>query len=118
MIVNIGLLVLISLALTLALEESIPNKNVVFDRVIWGVMLPSYIVVIITGLMNLIVPTLPIPLQFLETVGWIVFLYTGIIYGIILFFVKKEQKTKQEVNIIETGVYPIEQTREPLRGTR
>lgn len=94
MIENVLLLILISLVLTAALREILIHDIPVFKNIVWKVMFPSYTILIIIGIMNVFVFKIPETIRLVQALGWLSFIYSALVCGVILFFAQRVSRIK------------------------
>lgn len=82
-------IVICSLIVIRAFQELLLYEHPILERAIWFLIFPAYTVVLITSVVTLIVTTPHSSLLLIRDIGLTIFVYSGILYGVFLFYLKR-----------------------------
>lgn len=87
-------IVFCSLIVIRAFQEWLMYEHPIMERAIWFLIFPAYLVILITSVVTLFVTTPHLFLLLLRDIGLATFIYSGILYGIFLFYLKRSLNLK------------------------
>jgi len=97
---NVFFITISTCILIRAFHEWLSFEHPIMGRAVWFLLLPSYIVIIIAGVIELLLVTPHFILSLLRTVGLAIFTDTAILFGIFLLVVKNKYKYTNKNNAI------------------
>lgn len=90
--------VLIStLVLSSALHEWLLFEHPIMKRTVWFILLPTYVVILITCVVSFLIPSQHVVLFIVRDIGFVVFTYSGALYGVFLITIRKIKRKHETV---------------------
>lgn len=87
--IDLILLLLCSFIMSRAFHEWLEYKDTIMKQTVWYLLFPSYLVLLLFGVVHLFLATPNTIILFLRDIGFSLFIYTGILNGILLLVLKK-----------------------------